>query len=46
MAPDGWTTLDEALAEMDECLQADYICRVALDEAGVVLGWDRRATGV
>lgn len=39
MAPDGWTTLDEALAEMDECLQPEYICRVALDEAGMVLGW-------
>lgn len=39
MAPDGWTTLAEALTELDECLQPDYICRVAVDEAGVVLGW-------
>lgn len=39
MAPDGWTTLDEALAEMDECLQAEYICRVAVAEDGVVQGW-------
>ena len=39
MAPDGWTTMDEALAEMAECLDAAYICRVAVDETGVVLGW-------
>ena len=39
MAPDGWTTLAAALTEVDECLQAKYICRVAVDEAGVVLGW-------
>ena len=39
MVPDGWTTLAAALTEVDECLQTDYICRVALDEAGVVLGW-------
>ncbi|MCE7989853.1 MAG: GNAT family N-acetyltransferase [Caldilinea sp. CFX5] len=39
MAPDGWTTMDEALEELDECLVDDYICRVALDETGTVLGW-------
>lgn len=39
MAPDGWTTMDEALAEMDECLDAEFICRVAVDEMGVALGW-------
>lgn len=39
MAPDGWTTMEDALTEVDECLQPEYICRVAVDEAGGVLGW-------
>lgn len=39
MAPAAWTTMEEALEEVDECLAADYICRVVLDERGVVLGW-------
>jgi aminoglycoside 6'-N-acetyltransferase I len=39
MAPDGWTTLAEALTEVEECLHPAYICRVAVDETGVVLGW-------
>ena len=39
MAPDGWTTMDEALAELAECLADGYICRVAVDETGTVLGW-------
>ena len=39
MAPDGWTTMDEALAELAECLADEYICRVAVDGTGIVLGW-------
>lgn len=39
MAPDGWLTLEAGLTEVDECLEPGYICRVAVDETGLVLGW-------
>lgn len=39
MAPTTWTTLEEALREVEDCLASDMIRRVALDETGSVLGW-------
>lgn len=36
--PDAWPTLEEALAEVQEMLQAERICRVAVDPEGNVLG--------
>jgi aminoglycoside 6'-N-acetyltransferase I len=39
MAPDGWRTIEEGLQEVDECLDGAYICRIAIDETGNVLGW-------
>jgi aminoglycoside 6'-N-acetyltransferase I len=39
MAPNSWTTMDEALLELHECLVENQICRVAVAEDGVVLGW-------
>jgi aminoglycoside 6'-N-acetyltransferase I len=37
--PHAWSTLDEALAEVRECVAPERICRVAMTEDGVVLGW-------
>ena len=37
--PTAWPDLDAALAEVREALEPGKICRVALDEAGAVLGW-------
>jgi len=37
--PLAWPTLDDALEEVQEALQADNINRVAVDEEGRVLGW-------
>jgi len=37
--PSGWHTLDQGLAEVRESLEPDRISRVAVDEAGEVLGW-------
>ena len=34
-----WTTVEEALAEVRESLQPGRLSRVAIDEAGNVLGW-------
>lgn len=34
-----WTTYDAALLEVQESLQEDRISRVALDDAGHVIGW-------
>jgi len=36
--PDAWPTLDEAMKEIHEMLEAERICRVALDEQGNLLG--------
>ena len=36
--PDAWPTLDEAMKEVHEMLEAERICRVAVDEQGNVLG--------
>jgi aminoglycoside 6'-N-acetyltransferase I len=36
--PDAWPTLDEAMKELDEMLEAERVCRVALDEQGNLLG--------
>lgn len=37
--PGSWSTLDEALEEVHEMLEADRICRIAIDDEGAVLGW-------
>jgi aminoglycoside 6'-N-acetyltransferase I len=37
--PDAWPTEDDALEEVREALGEGRICRVAVDEDGVVLGW-------
>jgi aminoglycoside 6'-N-acetyltransferase I len=36
--PEAWPTLDEALKEVHEMLEAERICRVAVDEQGNLLG--------
>jgi aminoglycoside 6'-N-acetyltransferase I len=36
--PDAWPTFNEAMKELDEMLEAERICRVALDEQGNLLG--------
>src|SRR5688572_33418659 len=36
--PDAWPTLEEGLEEIQEMLQTDRICRVAVDEQGNLLG--------
>lgn len=38
-APNAWATLEDALTEVAECLAPAYLCRVAVDEMGMVLGW-------
>lgn len=37
--PEAWPNLEEALLEVRESFGPDRISRVALDEAGLVLGW-------
>jgi aminoglycoside 6'-N-acetyltransferase I len=37
--PSAWPDMDAALAEVREALEPGKICRVALDGAGLVLGW-------
>ena len=36
--PDAWPTLDAGMEELHEMLEAERICRVALDENGQLLG--------
>ena len=36
--PDAWTTFDAGMEELGEMLEAERICRVALDENGQLLG--------
>jgi aminoglycoside 6'-N-acetyltransferase I len=36
--PDAWATLDAGMEELHEMLEAERICRVALDENGQLLG--------
>jgi len=36
--PDAWPTLDEALKEVSEMLEAERICRIAIDEQENLLG--------
>ena len=36
--PDAWSTLEEALQEVQEMLESERICRIALDEQGNLLG--------
>jgi len=36
--PDAWQTIDEGMQELDEMLEAERICRVALDDQGNLLG--------
>lgn len=37
--PDAWPTLVDAVEEINEALEPDRICRVALDSNGDLLGW-------
>lgn len=37
--PNAWPDLDSALEEVQESLGADRISRIAVDDAGTVLGW-------
>lgn len=37
--PHAWPDLEAALEEVYECLSADRICRIAVDENDNVLGW-------
>ncbi len=37
--PDAWPDLPSALTEVREALSADRICRAAVDERGLLLGW-------
>ena len=37
--PDAWPELDDALEEVAEMAQPDRISRIAVDDAGTVLGW-------
>lgn len=37
--PNAWADLDSALEEVQESFEADRISRIAVDEAGAVLGW-------
>ncbi len=37
--PQGWPTLEEALAEVRESFEPGRVSRVALDDDGAVLGW-------
>ena len=39
MAPDAWPDMEAALEEVHEALEPGRICRIALDEAGSVVGW-------
>jgi aminoglycoside 6'-N-acetyltransferase I len=37
--PDAWPTIEDAREEIAECLDPAMICRAAVDEAGLLLGW-------
>jgi aminoglycoside 6'-N-acetyltransferase I len=37
--PEAWPTIEEALEEVRDVAQPKNICRVALDDDGMVLGW-------
>lgn len=37
--PNAWPDLDSALKEVNECISADRICRIAVDENDNVVGW-------
>jgi aminoglycoside 6'-N-acetyltransferase I len=39
LAPSAWPDLESARAEVREALDPGRICRVAVDEQGIVLGW-------
>lgn len=39
IAPDAWNSMDEAREEVREFLDAERIMRLAVDDAGQVLGW-------
>jgi aminoglycoside 6'-N-acetyltransferase I len=39
MAPDAWTTIDEAVKEVRESFEEGRISRIALDDNGDVIGW-------
>lgn len=37
--PDAWPTLEDALDEVREALEPDRVARMAVDDAGQLLGW-------
>lgn len=37
--PDAWPTLEDAREEVEESFAADRVSRIAIDEAGNVIGW-------
>jgi aminoglycoside 6'-N-acetyltransferase I len=37
--PDAWPELDDARQEVQDCLEPAMICRAAMNEAGLLLGW-------
>ncbi len=37
--PGSWENMEDALEEVQEALQPGKVCRIALNEAGEVLGW-------
>lgn len=37
--PDSWPTLDDALEEIEDALDPDNLCRIAITDDGTVLGW-------
>ena len=38
-APEAWPTIEAALQEVQESLDEDRVSRIALDNAGNVIGW-------
>ncbi len=43
--PEAWPDLPSALREVEECLGAERICRVALNDQGDVVGWAGAISG-
>ncbi|MCK9536791.1 MAG: N-acetyltransferase, partial [Bacilli bacterium] len=39
ICPHVWCNLESALEEVNECLNVDRICRIAIDEHDNVMGW-------
>lgn len=37
--PDAWPEIEDAREEVAECLDPEMICRAAVDDSGLLLGW-------